>query len=267
MSSTPNPLEKSAELVADHYQKTFELTYEFWQQRNRLFLLLLAAISISIFFSLESIQTQGAILKGLAALLGKDIDTYINALQGSLTLQFLQSFLVVVIFFLMFNLYHRTIGILRNYLYLGGLEDELRYLLKLQNDTIAFSREGDFYWKTRRDIDQSGKVEFQDKIAGFGQWFAKWVYILLLSSLLAGFIWIRIKADISYLTTHLQPTESNIAWWILIVDVIMLLLTTLYFVSYAAASVRLDKEEEFPDPKSDQKSQKQHQRQTMITRN
>ena len=37
----------TAQLLAEHYQKTYELTYEFWKQRNRTFILLIGVIGVA----------------------------------------------------------------------------------------------------------------------------------------------------------------------------------------------------------------------------
>jgi hypothetical protein len=72
----------------------------------------------------------------------------------------------------MVNLYHRSRYVLRNYAYLGFLEREIRQQLALPENSVAFTREGDFYWNER-------------------DWFSarvKYVYICLVAGLLLMFL-------------------------------------------------------------------------------
>jgi hypothetical protein len=39
------------ELLIKHYQKTYDLTYQLWSQRNRIFLLLLAVVGVGAIFT------------------------------------------------------------------------------------------------------------------------------------------------------------------------------------------------------------------------
>jgi hypothetical protein len=53
------------------------------------------------------------------------------------------------VFYLTVNLYHRALYVLRNYRYLGKLEEEIREQLKISAESVAFTRESTFYWGDR----------------------------------------------------------------------------------------------------------------------
>jgi hypothetical protein len=61
---------ENAELLADHYQKTYELTFELWKQRNMTFLLLLAVIGAATLLTFGSAQTNPLLIDWIAKVLG-----------------------------------------------------------------------------------------------------------------------------------------------------------------------------------------------------
>lgn len=158
--------------LVGHYEKTFELTYKLWQQRNRLFLLLLAVISTATFLSFRTPFGDTLLASWIANSAGLTEDTEIVALRKSFPYELLQTILLIVIFYLMVNLYHRAVYVLRNYRYLGLLEAEIRSHLNLDANSVSFTRESTFYWDQRSVL--SGGVKF--------------VYIGILGALLIAFL-------------------------------------------------------------------------------
>lgn len=137
----------TAAVLAEHYQKTYELTLEMWRQRNRTFLLLLAVIGSATLLTFRAAETSLLMVYLVAKLLGVSDQAQVQELRRSFPFGLLQSLLLVVVFYLTVNLYHRAIYVLRNYSYLSRLEDEIHQELGLPAGSISFTREGGFYWR------------------------------------------------------------------------------------------------------------------------
>ncbi len=212
---------KTAELLAEHYQHTFTLTYDYWQQRNRLFLILIAVIAVG---SLLLFRVQGAdllviaLLRSLSGLDSLDISPD--------QFRFLQSLLLIVVFYLVFNMHHRNLAVLRNYQYLGQMEREIRARLGLGKEEASFTREGDYYWQSRT----------------WGQRAAKWVYIILLGLGLLLFLIGRLVADFQ--------TGAVLA---VVLEALISAATLFYYVLYAVSSPKLDRPDRDPKPGVDQR--------------
>jgi len=202
------------ELLAEHYQKTYDLTYRLWQQRNRTFLLLIAVIAVGTILTYRPTDANPLIVAWVAKLLDINESEHINELRRSFPFALLQSILLTVIFYLMVNLFHRALYVLRNYAYLGALEKEIRSTLLLSDDdSVAFTRESSFYWK-------------------YHPWLlstVNWVYVFLLGLLLFAFLGGRIVGDVS-------------AGGVLLVlaDLAISIPTAIYFVGYAVYTLQLD---------------------------
>lgn len=237
--------ELTANLVAEHYQHTYELTFEFWKQRNRLFVFLLLTIGLSTIFTLEDFDDQNAILKLIVDIVGAESGSQITELSDSFAMAFLQTILLIIVFFLMFNLYHRSVTVLRNYQYLGQVEDELREILKigaiLNEDAVVYTREGKFYWNWR-EISESSTNKLRMRIGGLGQDWAKGVYIFLVAVLLIPFLYLSLKSDFARVPAGnlFSTQEGVIAVLVLLIDIVIALLTLVYFLSYSFAAVKLD---------------------------
>lgn len=201
------------ESVVEHYQKTYELTYALWQQRNRTFLLLLGVISIATLLTFDVPQTQPLLVDVVAKFAGVTDNSRLAELRRGFPFGLLQSILLVVVFYLMLNLYHRAVYVLRNYRYLSRLESEIRVHLKLPDDSVAFTRESTFYWGERSIA--SGAV--------------KWVYIAILGVMLAAFLGGRVWEDVRIENTGLVLADLAIA-----------IPTMLFFLAYARSCVSLD---------------------------
>lgn len=214
MGVTPKDM---VEIVAEHYQKTYELTYELWGQRNRIFLLLLGVIGAATLLNLQVAQANSLFVSWIAKTLGVTDKNSIEELQKTFPFGLLQSILLIVVFYLMVNLYHRALYVLRNYRYLGALESEIRQQLGLPAEAVSFTRESTFYWSDRPPL--LGAV--------------KWVYILLLGTLLLTFFAGRLFDD-------LRTGNSVFA----LVDLFIGTTTIVYYCAYARSSVSWDTEKE-----------------------
>ncbi len=206
-------MENTLQTLAEHYQKTYEVTYEFWKERNNTFLALLGVIGVGALLSFGTQDTNSLIVYAIAKFLGVTDVVYIESLQKSFPFALLQSILLIVVFYLMVNLYHRTVTVLRNYCYLADVECEIRQNLQLSYLQYSFTREGSYYWSNRRSL--MGAV--------------KWIYILLLGFLLLAFLGGRIYGDF---------VQQNIL--LTIIDIILVSPTILFFIGYAFVSISKD---------------------------
>jgi len=206
-------MKESADLLADHYQKTYELTFELWKQRNQTFLTLLGVIGGATLLTFSPAQTEPLLVLWLAKGLGVTEKQGIRDLGAGFPFGLLQSLLLVVVFYLMVNLYHRSLYVLRNYKYLAHLEQEIRNALGLLPDANAFTREGRFYWSDR----------------AFLQGIVKWCYIGLVGCLLFAFLGGRTIEDFRTRTLLLAC-----------VDLAISLPTAVFFLAYARASISMD---------------------------
>jgi hypothetical protein len=203
MSQQPDPT-KTAEMLVDHYQKTYEVTYELWNARNRLFPTLAAVIGGAAFLALRLPGADSLFVAVIRKIADLD-ETTQQALQQGVTYQILQTVLMVVVFHLLLDLYRHTQDITRNYKYMAGLEDEIRQALGFSGDKIAFTRENIFYQRNR--VKLLGGVRY--------------VYSIVLGVLLALFLYARISDDF-----HIGN------FWFTAADIIIAIPIILYFVDY-----------------------------------
>lgn len=204
MSQMPEP-SKTSELLVEHYQKTYELTYEMWRERNRLFPTLAAVIGGAMILAFHVPQAESLFAAILGSLLRLDT-TGQQAIQQGLSYQILQTVLMVVVFHLVLDLYRHNQDITRNYKYLAGMEAEIRQTMGFGADRVAFSREDVFYRSHKAAL--LGGVRF--------------AYTLVLGVMLALFIYARVSDDI-----------RQAAVLFAIVDGIVALATAAFFIDYA----------------------------------
>ena len=197
------------DLLAAHYEKTYETTLKVWEQRNRTFLILLAVVGVATLLTFKVSQAQPLIVDLIAKIFAIKDTARIAALRISLPYGLIQSILLMVILYLMIILYHRTTFILRNYQYLDAVEKEIRKGLKFPDDRVAFSREGSFYKEHK---------PYLAKFVGLA-------YIVMLGVLLTVFLGMRVYADL---------TSGNV--WFTIIDVLLSLSALIFFGAYAHAS-------------------------------
>lgn len=202
-------MQNGSELLAEHYQKTFEVTLSFWEQRNRIFLILLFVVATGAFLTFKVSQAEPLLVDYVAHLIGIENKDRIAELRSSFPYGLIQSIILMVILYLMVQLYHRTITITRNYEYLSCVEQEIRDRLELQFFSVSFTREGSFYW-------------------GHTSALSKWIgvaYILMLGILLVAFLVMRLYGDFCF---------GNIA--VIVSDIFLSLTILIFFVAYSYSS-------------------------------
>jgi hypothetical protein len=136
----PTPIER-AKLVSEHYQKTFEFTYQAWELRNKTFLTFIGAIAVAVLFVFDTDTTRALALTAIAKITTADTDT----LKMSVAYKLLENLLSIVVFYLMMMLYHRTRYVARASVYLKHLEEEIRRSLGIEGTSLVFARESTFY--------------------------------------------------------------------------------------------------------------------------
>ena len=203
---------EKSELLVSHYQSTYELTYKLWGQRNRTFLILIAVIAVATLLTFSAKDATPLLVDWIAKLLDIDDKDRIEELNKGFPFALLQGILLSVVFFLMVNLFHRALYVLRNYAYLGALEREIRTSLSINNG-VAFTRESEFYWSER------------PKLLGT----VKWFYVILLGGLLSAFVGGRLVSDF-----------RDGAWLLVFVDLLFGIAIGTYFVGYARHSLQMD---------------------------
>ena len=204
-------MSESADILAEHYQNTFELTHKYWEQRNRTFLILIAVVGSAGLLTLNPDGSNQIITK----LILSNIDNA-SALEATVS-KFLpaliQIIFLTVILYLMVGLYHRTVSIIRNYKYLNHVEGEIRSQLNLSEESYVFTREGKFYAENR----------------GPFVWAIKYSYMLMLGSFLVLF----------YAQTIIQDVRSLNP--LLIADIAAGIPTFFFYIAYIVPSLRADR--------------------------
>jgi len=199
----------NAELLAEHYQKSFEVTLEVWGQRNQTFLLLLGVVGFATLLTFNATATQPLLLDLIAKLLSIESDTRQRELRASFPYGLIQTIILMVVLYLTLVLYHRTTFIKRSYLYLAQLEAELRDALSLPAGSVAFTREGLFY--------ETNSPPLRHAVA--------YAYIGMLGLLLFAFLGMRIYTDID---------SGNLVASAL--DLLLAVPTVVFFIAYMRAS-------------------------------
>lgn len=203
---------EKAELLADHYQKTFEVTLGVWEQRNLTFLILLAVVGGATLLTFNVAQAQPLLVDLIAKVLSVENAERQKELRASFPYGLIQSILLMVVLYLTLVLYHRTSFVTRSYRYLEALEREIRFALDLPSDTVAFSREGQFYWNHRPLLAKAVGV----------------AYTGMLGTLLVAFLSMRVYTDL-----QLGAIAFAVA------DVVLGILILLFYAAYALTSVHI----------------------------
>lgn len=216
--ATPSPEKQSptvsvnVEVLATHYQKTFEVAFEVWKERNKLFVYLVITASLGLMLLLRVPTADDLIVDAIAKFLDISDPVRKAELQNGFPFDILLSAILVVMFYLMQRLYSTNLSVMRHYLYLGSLEREIQPHLGLPQGSVAFTREGNFYWSTRRNM----------------QSISKFYYVAVLFIILIPFMGIKLYNDFN------PPS------WIILVDGIVSALTFSYWWEYARSSFRMD---------------------------
>jgi hypothetical protein len=213
-------MKNNGEILAEHYQKTYELTLDLWKERNRIFLALVAVIGAATILTFNPANANPLLALWAGKALGV-ADT--QGFGKSFPFGLVQSILLVVVFYLTVNLYHRALAVGRNYQYLGDLENEIREQLGSEPHSVAFTREGTYYWQAQKRLQKA----------------VKWCFILLVGSLLFAFLGGRTYNDFKLGKILLA-----------LVDMLFSFTTGLFFVAYAMVSVSLDRPNRAPKKQS-----------------
>lgn len=119
------------QLITEHYQKTFELTYETWKERNRLFVYLVLVTGIGLLLVLQVPEANNLLVDAIVKLLGITDGARIAQLHKDFPLEIILSIILIIVFYLMQRVYSTSLSVLRYYAYLAGLEEEIRQKLAL----------------------------------------------------------------------------------------------------------------------------------------
>ena len=134
----------SFQVLAEHYQKTFELSYELWKQRNRLYFVLLALVGVAVLLTFQVPQAHSLLIDWLTHLLGITGEKRITELRDGFPFALLNGILGLTILYVQLLLYQYSRLYSHDVSYLKRLETELRHRLQ-QNDSyqksMAFTRE------------------------------------------------------------------------------------------------------------------------------
>jgi hypothetical protein len=203
--------EKRAEVLAEHFQKTFELNHSLWEERNKNFLVLLGVAGVEL---LLIYRTEG-VLRVIADFYSKFLkDKSPDDIASGFPFNLLISILLVVILYLMIQISHRTRHIKRTYGYLELVESDLRRTLEITTGH-SLTREGDYYRNNQSYI---------FTLTGI-------VYALLLGVLLflVGYGKLR----------PLRPTSTiSIDTLLPVVDVLVLIMTAIFYIDYLSLALK-----------------------------
>jgi hypothetical protein len=202
-------MHNNAEIVAEHYQKTYELTLEVWEQRNTTLMQLLAVVGVAALLTFNVPEAYPLLVGLIAKVAGISGESELRDLSRGFPYGLIQSVLLMVILYLMAILYHRTAFIRRCYAYLSAMEPEIRVNLDLKPEAVAFTRESTFY--------QQHEAPFRRLVAI--------THVGMLGVLLASFLGVRIYADFSLGNYMLG-----------VADVALAVPTILFFAAYACLS-------------------------------
>jgi hypothetical protein len=151
-----------AEALVEHYQKTREQIGRDWLERNRRYSWLVAMLAVAALLSLVQgpvVQALGrlstkelsALLEKVSALGNPDLSNIVATLlvyNGALIYDLLMIAFLVMTFYLMTDLFHRSAILASGYVYLALMETEIRRELMLGAAHAAFTRDGPFYQAT-----------------------------------------------------------------------------------------------------------------------
>lgn len=200
-------------VLAEHYQKTYEVAYEYSKERNKLFVFLVLTAGFGLMLLLHIPTSDSLLVAAIAKFLNITDQTVRTDLQAKFPFDILLSGVLVVMFYLMQRLYSTNLSVMRTYLYLGALEKEFRPHLGLEKGSVSFTREGGFYWGKRTAM----------------QAMSKYYYVVVLFIVLIPFIAVKVYTDFQ---------SRNLI--IIAVDVIVSLMVILYWREYVLSSFQLD---------------------------
>ncbi len=219
-----------SELLIEHYERTYELTYKLWVQRNRTFLVLVGAIAAATLLGYRPEGTTSLLVAAVIELLDITDETTVTAIKSTFPFALLSGVFLTIVFYLMVNLCHRALYVLRNYAYLGALENEIRESLRLDEASVAFTREGEFYWNGRPRVLST----------------VKWFYVALLGGLVTTFLY-------GHIANAWESAEYASGW----VPLVAVTGIAFYFLAYARYTLGLDSREAIVGETSSRRQDKQ----------
>ena len=159
------------------------------------YIILVGVIGCATLLTFHVSQTDQIVVDVIIGLTGTTEASRIADLRRNFPYGALQSVFLVVVFYLMVNLFHRARDVVRSYAYLHCLEDEIRDALKIRPDSVAFTREGAFY---------AGKSTLLTRSV-------KWIYALVLGTMLLAFLVGRFADDAAAGNTLLAVVDVGLA--------------------------------------------------------
>jgi len=155
-SESTKSKDENLQVLAEHYQKTFELADGLRRDRNKFFIFLVAMLAgVTAFLGLGKERALRMLAAWMSASISfdkLDPNTYADLSPDALAQWFsgtnfslLLTMTLAIVFYFMMNLYHHTATVNRLYAYLGKLETEIGASLPRTSNAIAFTREGNFY--------------------------------------------------------------------------------------------------------------------------
>src|SRR5574341_1448125 len=97
----------AAQVLAEHYQNTSELTYTLRRERDRFFIFLLGALAAATLFNFDATSSDSLLIAAVVKFLEIKDPKIVMGLQTSPLLEIIQTLLLVGVFYLMSNLHHR----------------------------------------------------------------------------------------------------------------------------------------------------------------
>ena len=183
------------------------------KKETELFVYLVLTTGVGLLFLLRVPEFDKLLVETIVSILGIDDPARVAQLYTDFPFDVLLSAILVIIFYLMQKLYSTNLSVSRYYLYLGTMEDEIRKTLELPKESVAFTREGKFYW--------DGRTVAQN--------ISKWLYVAVISITLLPFSILKVFGDIDL---------KNI--FLILVDIAVSLMTFIYLFEYARSTLRLD---------------------------
>lgn len=199
------------EVYFNEYNAMRSHTYTLWEKRNKIFLILILIVGLSVLFTFNIAESKPLILDMLAKILTIDDPKHIKKLNSSLFYSFIQSLFMATILFTMMILYNRTAKIRFNYKYLSEIESDIKKASDLPDDSIIFTLESEFY--------KNNYPKFS--------FFLGIIFILFLGILLLPFLGVRLY-NVWYINFDLVTG---------IIDTLLSILIIILYVAYAYTSL------------------------------
>jgi hypothetical protein len=205
--------ENHDQIISEHYQKTFELTYKVWEERNTLFVYLVIVTGFGLLLILRIPEMNALLIDTIIKLLDITDPVRITQLQNNFPFDILLSIILLINFYLTQRLYSTNLSVSRGYQYLGLIEQEIKESLSLAEDKVLFTREGKFYWNKRSIIQQISKI----------------CYMIILIIILVPFMILKIQQD--FAIHQLLIT---------FIDIVVIVLTLIFLFGYIKSTINLD---------------------------